>query len=74
MAYLIHLLEAILAVNLLVLVHEAGHLLMYQGTKLYDEGKDAGSYANMAWLQPSTAASNMCDAVARGAAWMRLFR
>jgi|GEM_PF-347974 len=28
MAYLIHLLEAILAVNLLVLVHEAGHLLM----------------------------------------------
>ncbi len=28
MAYLIHLLEAILAVNLLVLVHEAGHLLV----------------------------------------------
>ncbi len=28
MTYLIHLLEAILAVNLLVLVHEAGHLLM----------------------------------------------
>jgi len=27
-AYLIHLLEAILAVNLLVLVHEAGHLLV----------------------------------------------
>ena len=48
---------------------------MYQGmSRLYDESKDAGSYANMAWLQPSTAASNMCDAVARGAAWMRLFR
>lgn len=28
MAYLLHLLEAILAVNLLVLVHEAGHLLV----------------------------------------------
>ena len=28
MAYLIHLLEAILAINLLVLVHEAGHLLV----------------------------------------------
>jgi regulator of sigma E protease len=28
MTYLIHLLEAILAVNLLVLVHEAGHLLV----------------------------------------------
>ena len=28
MAYLIHVLEAILAVNLLVLVHEAGHLLV----------------------------------------------
>ena len=28
MVYLIHLLEAILAVNLLVLVHEAGHLLV----------------------------------------------
>ncbi len=41
---------------------EAARLLMYYGTKLYDEGKDAGLYANMAKLQSSTAASNMCDA------------
>ena len=41
---------------------EAARLLMYYGTRLYDEGKDAGLYANMAKLQSSTAASNMCDA------------
>ena len=41
---------------------EAARLLMYFGTRLYDDGKDAGLYANMAKLQSSTAAANMCDA------------
>lgn len=41
---------------------EAARLLVYFGTKLYDDNKDAGMYANMAKLQSSTAATNMCDA------------
>ena len=41
---------------------EAARLLMYHGVKLYDEGKDAGMYANMAKLQSSIAATDMTDA------------
>lgn len=41
---------------------EAARLLMYHGVKLYDEGRDAGTYANMAKLQSSIAATNMADA------------
>lgn len=41
---------------------EAARLLMYHGTKLFDEGKDAGLYANMAKLQSARAATDMCDA------------
>ncbi len=41
---------------------EAARLLMYHGVKLFDEGKDAGMYANMAKLQSSIAATNMADA------------
>ena len=41
---------------------EAARLLMYHGTKLYDEGRDAGMYANMAKLQSANAATNVADA------------
>ena len=41
---------------------EAARLLLYHGTRLFDEGRDAGMYSNMAKLQSSTAATNMCDA------------
>ena len=41
---------------------EAARLLLYHGTKLFDEGKDAGMYANMAKLQSANAATNMADA------------
>lgn len=41
---------------------EAARLLCYHGAKLFDEGKDAGMYANMAKLQSSRAATDMCDA------------
>lgn len=41
---------------------EAARLLMYHGVKQYDEGRDAGMYANMAKLQSSIAATNMADA------------
>ncbi|GAA5314809.1 MAG: acyl-CoA dehydrogenase family protein [Candidatus Pelagadaptatus aseana] len=40
---------------------EAARLMMYQGTKLFDEGKDASKYANMAKLLSSNAANTMCD-------------
>ncbi len=41
---------------------EAARLLLYHGVKRFDEGKDAGMYANMAKLQSSVAATNMADA------------
>ena len=41
---------------------EGARLLMYHGTKLFDEGGDAGMYANMAKLQAARAATDMCDA------------
>ncbi|MEM8564038.1 MAG: acyl-CoA dehydrogenase family protein [Pseudomonadota bacterium] len=41
---------------------EAARLLMYHGAKLFDEGKDAGMYANMAKLQAANAATSVCDA------------
>ena len=41
---------------------EGARLLMYLGAKQYDDGKDAGKFANMAKLQSSIAATNMCDA------------
>ena len=41
---------------------EAARLLTYHGTRLFDEGKDAGLYANMAKLQASNAATRLSDA------------
>lgn len=41
---------------------EAARLLMYHGVKLFDAGRDAGMYSNMAKLQSANAATNMCDA------------
>ena len=41
---------------------EAARLLMYHGTKLFDEGGDAGMYSNMAKLQSANAATAVCDA------------
>jgi len=41
---------------------EAARLLMYHGVKRFDSGQDAGTYANMAKLQSSIAATNMADA------------
>jgi acyl-CoA dehydrogenase len=41
---------------------EAARLLLYHGTKLFDQGGDAGMYSNMAKLQASRAATDMCDA------------
>ena len=42
--------------------NEAARLLMYHGTKLFDEGGDAGMYSNMAKLQSANAATAACDA------------
>ena len=42
---------------------DAARLMMYHGVKQFDEGKDAGMYANMAKLLASDAATNMADAV-----------
>jgi len=41
---------------------EAARLLLYHGVRRFDEGQDAGMYANMAKLQSSIAATNMTDA------------
>jgi acyl-CoA dehydrogenase len=41
---------------------EAARLLLYHGTRLFDEGRDAGMYSNMAKLQAANAATAMCDA------------
>lgn len=41
---------------------EAARLLLYHGVKMFDEGRDAGMYANMAKLQSSNAATAMADA------------
>ncbi len=41
---------------------EAARLLLYHGTKLFDEGRDAGLYSNMAKLQSANAATDACDA------------
>lgn len=41
---------------------EAARLLLYHGTRLFDTGRDAGMYSNMAKLQSSRAATDMCDA------------
>ncbi len=41
---------------------EAARLLLYHGTKLFDESRDAGMYSNMAKLQAANAATAMCDA------------
>ena len=41
---------------------EAARLLIYHGTKLFDEGGDAGMYSNMAKLQSANAATSVCDA------------
>ena len=41
---------------------EGARLLTYHGTRQFDEGLDAGKYANMAKLQSSIAANNMADA------------
>lgn len=40
---------------------EGARLLLYYGTRLFDEGQDAGMYANMAKLQAANAATNMSD-------------
>jgi acyl-CoA dehydrogenase len=41
---------------------EAARLLLYHGTRLFDEGGDAGMYSNMAKLQSANAATRVCDA------------
>ncbi|MDX1736095.1 MAG: acyl-CoA dehydrogenase family protein [Halioglobus sp.] len=41
---------------------EAARLLLYHGTRTFDNGGDAGLYANMAKLQAANAATEMCDA------------
>jgi acyl-CoA dehydrogenase len=41
---------------------EAARLLLYHGTRLFDEGGDAGMYSNMAKLQSANAATSACDA------------
>ena len=41
---------------------DAARLLLYHGTRLFDDGRDAGMYSNMAKLQSSRAATAMCDA------------
>jgi acyl-CoA dehydrogenase len=41
---------------------EAARLLLYHGVKLFDEGRDAGMYSNMAKLQSANAATSVCDA------------
>ena len=41
---------------------DAARLAIYQGARLYDQGKDAGTYANMAKYMASTAGCDMCDA------------
>lgn len=41
---------------------EAARLLLYHGVKLFDEGRDAAMYSNMAKLQSANAATSLCDA------------
>lgn len=40
---------------------DAARLMLYYGTKLFDQGTDAGAYANSAKLLATQAASKMCD-------------
>jgi acyl-CoA dehydrogenase len=40
---------------------DAARLMLYYGVKLYDQGLEAGAYANMAKLLASEAATKMCD-------------
>jgi acyl-CoA dehydrogenase len=40
---------------------DAARLMLYHGVKLYDQGIEAGAYANTAKLLASQAASRMCD-------------
>ena len=40
---------------------DAARLMLYYGVKLYDQGIDAGAYANSAKLIGSQAANRMCD-------------
>ncbi len=40
---------------------DAARLMLYYGVKLYDQGIDAGAYANSAKLLASQAATKMCD-------------